>query len=81
MSELGVRVPEEVSLAAFNNSPLADLVSPPLTSVDIGISLIGYAASDLLLQSLSGEEPAVRHLIVPHRLIVRESSLRSFNVR
>ncbi|MFL1675447.1 LacI family DNA-binding transcriptional regulator [Paenibacillus dendritiformis] len=76
LMELGYRVPDDLSLVSFNNVPLSELATPPITSVDIGIYQLGYTASQTLIRSIKGE-PMQKRLIIPHRLIVRESSLRT----
>ncbi|RJG26804.1 LacI family DNA-binding transcriptional regulator [Paenibacillus thiaminolyticus] len=76
LMELGYRVPDDLSLVSFNNVPLSELATPPITSVDIGIYQLGYTASQTLIRSIKGE-PMQQRLIIPHRLIVRESSLRT----
>ncbi len=75
LTELGYRIPEDLCLVSFNNIPLAELASPPLTSVDIGIYQLGYTASQLLLEYMTTGTPSIHRHIVPHRLIVRESSI------
>ncbi|MFS0726044.1 LacI family DNA-binding transcriptional regulator [Paenibacillus sp. 1P07SE] len=76
LGELGYQVPRDISLAAFNNIALSELSTPSLTSVDIGTYQLGYTAAHSLLQLLSREEVDRQRYIIPHRLIVRESSLR-----
>lgn len=76
LSELGFRVPDDISLVSFNNISLAELSSPPLSSIDIGTYQIGYLTSKTLIQLIQGEPVHQRRILVPHRLIVRESSLR-----
>lgn len=75
LNELGYKVPDDLSLVSFNNIALAELSSPPLSSIDIGIYQLGYMASQLLIRTIQGDQPQPARLIVPHRLIVRESSL------
>ncbi|MBW5447758.1 LacI family DNA-binding transcriptional regulator [Cohnella sp. CFH 77786] len=75
LSELGYKVPDDLSLVSFNNIYLAELSSPPLSSIDIGIYQLGYMASQLLTRRIQGEKPQQLRTIVPHRLVVRESSL------
>ena len=75
--ELGYSVPKDIALVSFNNIVFSELASPPISSIDIGIYQLGYTASQELIRSIQQERPshAVRH-IIPHRLVVRESSLR-----
>lgn len=75
LNELGYRVPDDLSLVSFNNISLAELSTPPLSSIDIGIYQLGYMASQLLIRAIEGDKPQQTRVIVPHRLIVRESSL------
>lgn len=75
LSELGFRVPEDLSLISFNNLSLSELSTPPLSSVDIGIYQLGYMASQTLIRRIQGEVPQQPRMVVPHRLMIRESSL------
>lgn len=74
LHELGYKVPEQLSIVSFNNIPLAELASPPITSIDIGIYQLGYTASQALLYSIQGDSAGQRRYLIPHRLMVRESS-------
>lgn len=76
LSELGYRVPDDMSIVSFNNISLSELSSPPLTSIDIGTYQIGYLTSRTLIQLVQGEPVHQRRVIVPHRLIIRESSVK-----
>jgi len=75
VTELGYKVPQDLALFGFNNIPLSELTSPPISSVDIGVYQLGYTASQALLQAIKGEPPAAVRSIIPHRLITRESSI------
>lgn len=56
--EMGLRIPEDVAVASFNDIPVAQFLGPPLTTVKIPAELIGETAVDLLLERLSGREVA-----------------------
>lgn len=77
LHELKFRVPEDLCLVSFNNIPLSELSTPPISSIDIGIYHLGYTASQVLIQAIQNDSQSasmhMRH-IIPHRLIVRESS-------
>ncbi len=67
--ERGVAVPGELSITGFDDSPLAALSSPPLTSVRIDYAQFGEAAAASLLAAIAGVgapafEPAAPRLIV-----------------
>ncbi|OXM13670.1 LacI family DNA-binding transcriptional regulator [Paenibacillus herberti] len=74
LSELGYSVPEDMAVFGFNDNPMSPVSSPPISSVDIGVYHLGLEAAGLLLRSVKGEQPEQRRVIVPHRLIPRESS-------
>ncbi|WP_058301235.1 LacI family DNA-binding transcriptional regulator [Gorillibacterium timonense] len=81
LKEAQYSVPEDICLVSFNNIPPAALSHPPLTSVDIGIYQLGYAAAQTLVYRIrhAPDEkslPFPARQIIPHQLIVRESSLR-----
>ncbi|MBU7316944.1 LacI family DNA-binding transcriptional regulator [Paenibacillus oleatilyticus] len=75
LTELGYKVPDDLSLVGFNNISLSELSTPPISSIDIGIYQIGYTASQTLIRAVKGEAMPQKRVIIPHRLIVRESSL------
>ena len=63
-----------VKVTGFNNIPLSEYQTPPLTSVDIKAEDLGYNAAKLLIRSLEGFENTVNHYIVGTELIEREST-------
>lgn len=75
LSELGFRVPRDLSIVGFNNLSLSQLATPPLSSIDIGIYQIGYTASQTLIRAVREESGQLQPIIIPHKLVVRESSL------
>ncbi|MCC9740584.1 LacI family DNA-binding transcriptional regulator [Streptomyces sp. MNU89] len=68
----GVRVPEDVAVISFNDSPEARLSDPPLTSVALPFAELGELAVDTLLARLRGTRPPARS-VVPGRLVTRRS--------
>jgi DNA-binding LacI/PurR family transcriptional regulator len=53
--ERGIDVPGELSITGFDDSPLAALASPALTSVRIDYAQFGEAAAAALLAAIAGE--------------------------
>jgi len=70
--EAGCRVPDDVGLVGFDDSPWTTLTTPPLTVVVQPAYEIGRAAAQLL--ATSGEDRAARTIVLSPRLVVRESS-------
>ncbi|MGS2591650.1 substrate-binding domain-containing protein [Streptomyces hebeiensis] len=68
----GIRVPEDVSVVGFNDSPEARLSDPPLTSVALPFAELGALAVDTLVARLRWTRPPDR-TAVPGTLVVRRS--------
>ncbi|WP_059049939.1 LacI family DNA-binding transcriptional regulator [Paenibacillus senegalimassiliensis] len=79
LHELKYKVPEDLCLVSFNNIPLAELSTPPLSTMDIGIYNLGYTASQVLIQSVQTGLAQVqpKRQLIPHRLMIRDSSMYS----
>lgn len=78
---LHLRVPEDVSVVGFNDAPLAQLLKPPLTSVNLCPEELGRRTCELLLDAMDAHSPDGRPLeprsaLVPFTLIERESVRR-----
>jgi LacI family transcriptional regulator, repressor for deo operon, udp, cdd, tsx, nupC, and nupG len=71
--ELGIAVPEQLSIVGFDDSSLAALASPPLTSVRIDYAQFGEAAAAALLAAIAGEPPP-SFRGDPPQLVVRAST-------
>lgn len=70
---LGIPVPEQLSVVGFDDTPIASRVWPPLTTVRLPIREMGRAAARLLL--LDSQAPRVRQYIsFTPELIVRSST-------
>lgn len=74
LMEMGIRVPEEVSIIGFDNVEVAQITSPPLTTIDQPKYETGKAAVEILLNMMAKNgvsEP--EHRVIGVRLIERES--------
>ena len=72
----GFRVPDDISVIGFDNIPMAHYFSPPLTTVAQPTEDIGRVCATLLLDLIDGKKPDEFHCILPHKLIVRQSTRR-----
>ena len=54
--ELGLRIPDDIAVASFNDIPVAQFLAPPLSTVKIPAELIGETAVDLLLERIAGRD-------------------------
>lgn len=79
---LGVPIPQQISLAGFDNIVYGRYVTPSLTTVDQDSELLGETAMKRLVQLVSSAE-AVRpaHILIPTRVVVRQSTARAGTAR
>lgn len=72
----GLRVPDEVAVIGVDNdSHLCNLCTPPLTSIDVNPSHIGYEAAALLMRLMKGEpRPTEPVMLGPPRGVVPRQS-------
>lgn len=72
--DLGIIVPEQLSLVAFDDQPWAEWISPPLTTVTQPVEKMGAKAMDLFFQQLQAEPHAVsKSITLPMKLVKRQS--------
>lgn len=68
----GKRVPEDVAVAGFDDSGLAETTEPPLTTMRQPWTQISTLMVDMLLDVIRGERPD--SVVLPTALVVRESA-------
>jgi DNA-binding LacI/PurR family transcriptional regulator len=72
--QMGLRIPEDVSVVGFDDSKAAQYADPPLTTVRQDKFGLGYEAAKLLLQIIENESWVPAPVVLPCELIVREST-------
>ncbi|HVR96802.1 MAG TPA: LacI family DNA-binding transcriptional regulator [Thermoanaerobaculia bacterium] len=73
LQEAGVRVPDHIAVTGFDDIPIARFLTPPLTTVRVGIAGMGERALERLLSAMDGGEEHERHEVLPTTLVVRGS--------
>lgn len=73
LRKYGLAVPEDIEVIGFDNTDIAYMVEPPLTTISQPQTEMGKQAFLLLLEKLNGGEP--ENVILPHKLIVRKSAI------
>lgn len=61
LQQRGIRVPEEIALVTYEDSPVIAYNQPSLTTIDYPFRDIGYCAFDHLIRMLRGEEIPLVH--------------------
>ena len=71
LSDRGLRVPEDVAVAGFDDIPLASFVNPPLTTVLQDTKRAGELLVESLVKCIRGE--SVGSQMLPAKLVIRRS--------
>jgi LacI family transcriptional regulator len=74
LCEQGLRVPEDVSVAGFDDIALSRQIWPSLTTVRQPIYQIAQTATEILLRLLNNEPPAELQIELPTELVIRKST-------
>ena len=73
-SERGLRVPDDLSVAGFDDIAISAHVVPALTTVHVGGESAGRSAAELLVRRLNQPDAPVQHIAIAAEMIVRASS-------
>jgi LacI family transcriptional regulator len=74
LAERGLTVPDDVAVVGMDDSELAELSFPPLTSVNLGSAERGRRAAELLLARIADSTRAPKRVVVQPTLSVRRST-------
>jgi len=75
LSELGLRIPQDIAVASFNDISVAQFLNPPLSTVRLPAEEIGETAVELLLERVAGRELGKR-ITLASQLVWRGSTRR-----
>ncbi len=70
----GLRVPGDIAVVGFDDIPTAADFNPALTTVHWDGKEVGHVGTQLLLKLIAGERVTEKELILPTRLVVRQST-------
>jgi LacI family transcriptional regulator len=73
LAALNLQIPGDVSVVGFDDDPLAEWISPALTTVRQSFAAMGEAAMELLCKRMSDPAAPVEHRVVPVTWIDRGS--------
>lgn len=72
--DLGLSVPHDLAVTGIDNTELAAVIRPGLTSVDMGAAERGRVAAELLLARIDDPDRPSRTVAIAPRLVVRGST-------
>lgn len=62
---------EDILVTGFNNTPISNYQTPPLTSVEINADKLGYSAARLLIENLQAKKIVLNNYVIDTKLIKR----------
>ena len=74
LAERGLSVPNDVALIGMDDTDIAELMTPSLTSVNLGSVKRAKAAAKLLIRRLADPQAPVKKIVIAPTLTIRESS-------
>lgn len=75
LKKMGVRVPQDIWLCGFDDSPESRIVSPALTTVRIHSQVMGFSAVQLLVSRIKEPSLNIRIVHTETSLVYRESTV------
>jgi LacI family transcriptional regulator len=73
--QMGLRVPEDISVIGFDDIAMASAINPPLTTIHQPIDEISRTAVDLVVDMIEGRSSGTTDLVLPTELVIRKSCL------
>lgn len=75
LEKKGVSIPEQVQVVGFDDIELAQMISPPLTTVSQPTFEMGSKSAEMLLKLLAGKKPRIKSVYLQPKLILRGTTL------
>ncbi|MFK0276427.1 substrate-binding domain-containing protein [Ensifer sp. NPDC090286] len=73
LTERGLRVPQDIALAGFDDLPIASMLTPSLTTVRHDPSQHAALAADMLVRQIHRKAVTERQVEIAPELVIRES--------
>jgi len=71
--ELGLKIPEDISIVGFNNTSISRFMTPPLTTVNVSVEEMAETSLYLLKDRLKRNRKIGKKVTISTELLVRES--------
>jgi len=74
VAERGLRIPQDVSVASFDDIPMARYSNPPLTTICVHAEQVGRTAMRLCFERMRDPDRPVQAVCIPAELVMRGST-------
>jgi len=78
MNSAGLRIPQDLSVIAFNNTRQSRCFVPALTSISLDTNLLAHYGVNLLLEQIKQKDAKsvkIKNILIPPELILRDSTI------
>jgi len=70
----GVRIPDDLSVIAFNDLQTTRYMTPPLTTMGFNTAHIGRVGANLLVRQIESDDVETERVVITEKLIERQST-------
>lgn len=70
----GISIPRELGVISFDNTPVAELSEPAITTVDVDTFGLGEQAASVLIQKIEDRQMSSRQILISTKIIERAST-------
>jgi len=74
IQEMGLTIPDDISVVGLTNRQGAELTNPPFTALDFPARTMGYEAGRMLIERLEGTLRGIKQILIKPTLTVRAST-------
>lgn len=74
--EMGIKIPQDISIIGVNDIPAAKYMSPSLTTMRLYMEYMGDTAVELIEERIYKERKICKKVVIPSKLIERESVIQ-----
>ncbi|MBE2224139.1 MAG: LacI family DNA-binding transcriptional regulator [Anaerolineae bacterium] len=72
--DMGIAIPDQLSIIGIDDIPMAAYSAPPLTTIKQDFLMIGREAAKLLIRSVEEPDAPLQHLVLPAEMVKRRST-------
>ncbi|NLO38416.1 MAG: LacI family transcriptional regulator [Ruminiclostridium sp.] len=71
-------IPDDIGVLSFDNFPVAELLEPPLTTIDIDVFELGVQTANILFKLIDNPAARQQQSLISTCIVARESTMREF---
>lgn len=76
IKDTGLIIPDDIGVLSFDNFPIAELLEPPLTTVDIDVFELGVQTANILFKLIDNPDARQQQSLISTCIVARESTRR-----